>query len=248
MTLDPVFFAIAVPAVLFAAVSKGGFGSGASFVAAPLLALILDPATAVALLLPLLMLMDVAGLRPYWRRWSPVHARALMLGSVPGIVAGSVFFQAVSADALRLMLGALAIGFVLFQAARQQGLVAPPEMRPRAGLAWGALSGFTSFVSHAGGPPAAIYLLGSRLDKTAFQATTVLVFWWVNLIKFPAYLGLGLFSTETLVANLLLAPFAVAGVFLGVWAHRRVPERAFFAATYILLVLAGLKLIWDGLT
>jgi uncharacterized protein len=93
-----------------------------------------------------------------------------------------------------------------------------------------------------------MYLLGSRLDKTLYQATTVLVFWWVNLIKFPAYLGLGLFTRETVLANLLLAPVAVAGVLAGVWAHRLVPERLFFGITYTLLLATGSKLVWDALT
>jgi uncharacterized protein len=245
--LDAVFFAVAIPAVLFAAVSKGGFGSGAAFAAAPLLALVVEPAVAVALMLPLLMLMDVAGLRSYWRLWSGEHARALMLGAIPGVVAGAVFFHAVSADALRLLLGTVAIGFVGFQVAQARGLFALPRIGPRGGLAWGSACGFTSFVSHAGGPPAAIYLLGSRLDKTAYQATTVIVFWWVNLIKFPAYVGLGLFTAETILANLILAPLAVIGVVAGVWAHRQIPERAFFGLTYVLLTATGAKLIWDAL-
>ena len=247
MDLDPAFLAVAVSAVLFAAISKGGFGSGAGFAAAPLLALVIEPAQAVALMLPLLMLMDVTGLRPYWRRWRQEEARALMIGAVPGVVAGALFFEAVSGDVLRIALGVLAIGFVAFQFARAQGLVSPKPQGRGGGLFWGGLCGFTSFVSHAGGPPAAVYLLGNRLDKLAYQATTVIVFWWVNLIKLPFYLGLGLFTTETVLADLVLAPVAVAGVYVGVWAHSRVPERAFFALTYALLVVTGLKLLWDGI-
>ncbi|MEL6887770.1 MAG: sulfite exporter TauE/SafE family protein, partial [Pseudomonadota bacterium] len=45
-----------------------------------------------------------------------------------------------------------------------------------------------------------------------------------------------------------LAPFALLGAWLGVKAHHMVPERAFFALTYVLLVVTGTKLIWDGLT
>ena len=69
MQLDLAFFAVAIPAVLIPAASKGGFGGGAGFVSAPLLALAMPPAQAVGLLLPLLMLVDVLSLRPYWRRW-----------------------------------------------------------------------------------------------------------------------------------------------------------------------------------
>jgi uncharacterized protein len=247
MELDATFFALAVPAVLFAGVSKGGFGSGAAFAASPLLALVLDPALAVALMLPLLMLMDVAGLRSYWGGWAAPQARALMIGAVPGVIAGMLLFRSVSPDALRLLLGGLALGFVAWEIARARGLIEPPPARPAAGLAWGGLCGFTSFVSHAGGPPAAIYLLGSRLEKTAYQASTVLVFWWVNLIKLPAYIALGLFTAETLHANVLLAPVAIAGVLIGVWAHRRIPARPFFLVTYALLTVTGTKLIWDAL-
>ena len=94
----------------------------------------------------------------------------------------------------------------------------------------------------------AIYLLAQGLSKTAFQATTVLVFWVINITKLAPYVALGLIGTETLWANLLLAPAALAGAWLGVRAHRMVPERMFFGITYVLLVITGSKLIWDALT
>jgi len=50
MQLDLTFFALAVPAVIFAGVLKGGFGSGAAFAATPLLALILEPGAAIGLM------------------------------------------------------------------------------------------------------------------------------------------------------------------------------------------------------
>ena len=117
-----------------------------------------------------------------------------------------------------------------------------------AGVLAGVVAGFTSFVSHAGGPPAAAYLLSQRLDKTTFQATTVLTFWVYNIVKFVPYAFLGIFTAETLLIDLVLAPVAVFGAWLGVRAHRIVSERAFFAVTYVLLTLTGGKLIWDALT
>ena len=59
LELDLSFFMIAAPAVVFAGISKGGFGSGAAFVAASILALTLPPGLALGVMLPLLMLMDV---------------------------------------------------------------------------------------------------------------------------------------------------------------------------------------------
>lgn len=248
--LDALFFAVAVPAVLLAGVSKGGFGSGAAFAATPLLALVIEPAQAVGLMLPLLMLMDVTGLRAYWRGWSVPHALRLMAGAVPGVILGWLTFRAVSTDGVRLMVGAVAIGFVAFQMLRAAGHLVP---RPGAGapiwgLFWGAVTGFTSFVSHAGGPPASMYLLANPLDKTRYQATTVVVFWWVNLIKFVPYMALGMFTVQSLRANLLLAPVAVLGVMLGARAHVLVPQDWFFRITYALLLVTGSKLVFDALT
>jgi hypothetical protein len=247
MELTTVFFAAAIPAVLLAGVSKGGFETAGAIAAAPLLALVIDPRMAVGLMLPLLMLMDLASVRAYWMRWSWPEARALMLGAIPGVAAGWALFGAVSSDVVRLSIGLLAVGFVAWSLGRRFGLI--PLGRPQplgAGVFWGSLAGFTSFVGHAGGPPAAVYLFGRRLEKTPFQATSVLTFWWVNLIKFPPYVALGMFTGETVRAVLVLAPVGIAGVVLGAWAHRRVSEVWFFGLTYALLAATGLKLIADA--
>lgn len=243
-----IFFAAAVPAVLLAGVSKGGFETAGAIGAAPLLALVIEPRLAVGLMLPLLMLMDVTSLRAYWRRWRWPEARTLMLGAVPGVAAGWALFGSVSADAVRLMIGLLAVGFVVHGLARRVGLLGPARPQPvRAGIFWGAIAGFTSFVGHAGGPASSVYLLGRRLEKTPFQATNVLTFWWVNLLKFPPYLGLGMVTGETARAALLLAPVGIAGVLIGAWAHRRVSEAWFFGLAYALLLATGVKLIVDAL-
>ncbi len=107
--LDLTFFAIAIPAVIFAGVSKGGFGSGAAFAATPLLALILEPGAAVGLMLPLLMLMDVTALRPYWGKWDGACARALILGALPGVALGALVYRMVSPDLFRLLIGLVAL-------------------------------------------------------------------------------------------------------------------------------------------
>jgi uncharacterized membrane protein YfcA len=247
---DVTFYAVAIAAVLIAGVSKGGFGGAAGFASAPLLALVVEPAQAVGLMLPLLMLMDVTGLRNYWRQWSWTDARRLMIGMVAGVLAGGFFFRAVSADGIRLLVGGMALAFVAFQIARTRGWLKPAQAFGSAGwgMFWGSVAGFTSFVSHAGGPPASMYLLRANLDKTRYQATTVIAFWWVNLIKFPLYLMLGMFTFESARVNLFLAPVAISGVLLGVRAHRVVPAALFFRLTYLLLGVTGTKLVFDALT
>lgn len=244
------FFVVAGLAVTFAGVSKAGFGSGAAFAAASILALVIEPGLALGIMLPLLMLIDASALRPYWRKWSLPDAQVLIFGGLPGIMLGAALYRVASADVLRLLIGAVSIGFVLWQGAQAMGLVrlAGRRMSRRAGAFWGVMTGFTTFISHAGGPPAAIYLLSRGLDKTTYQATTVLTFWALNIAKFIPYAVLGMFTAQTFLANLALAPFALLGSWIGVKAHRLVPERLFFTLTYILLLATGSKLIWDALT
>lgn len=250
MTLDLTFYLIAGPAVIFAGVSKGGFGSGAAFASASMLALVVPPGLALGVMLPLLMLIDVSTLKPYWGKWNGPAAILLVAGGIPGVVMGAVLYKVAEPDVFRILIGVISIGFVIWQifVGRNSGRTVRHELSPLAGAFAGVIAGFTSFVSHAGGPPAAVYLLSKKLNKTEFQATTVVVFWAVNIAKFVPYVLLGMFTVQTLVANLILAPFALLGAWLGVKAHRLVPERVFFGLTYVLLTVTGFKLIWDGMT
>jgi uncharacterized membrane protein YfcA len=250
LTLDLAFFLVAGPAVIFAGISKGGFGSGAAFASASILALVIEPGLALGVMLPLLMLIDVSTLKPYWGKWDRRAAILLILGGLPGVALGAALYRVAEPDVFRFLIGAISLTFVAWKLAEARGWVraARQALPVWAGAVAGAVAGFTSFVSHAGGPPAAVYLLSLGIDKTRFQATTVLVFWAINIAKFIPYAFLGMFTAQTIIANLALAPFALMGAWLGVRAHYLLPERLFFALTYVLLTATGAKLIWDALT
>lgn len=250
MVFDTFFFAMAIPAVILAGMSKGGFGASVAFAATPLLALILEPGQAVGLMLPLLMVMDVTALKVYWRKWDWSVAFPLIIGALPGIALGGLLYKIANPDVFRFLIGTVAIGFVLYQIARSKRWLRTAERKlgKGYGVFWGGVTGFTSFISHAGGPPAAVYMLSQGLDKTTYQATSVIVFWAVNLLKFIPYFMVGIFSKDTFTADLYLVPAAIAGVMIGAWLHRRMSDRFFFAITYTFLMITGAKLIWDALT
>ncbi len=250
MELDIFFLVAAIGGVLVAGISKGGFGGGGSFVATPILAAVIDPGLALGVMLPLLMVMDAAGLRAYWRQWSGAVSWRLILGGVPGLVLAVAVWRLADPDLFRLLIGLIALWFVAGQMGRAQGWWRPRTrpLPPSVGYGVGVAAGFTSFVAHAGGPAALVYLLSQGLTKLQFQATTVAVFAVYNLLKAGIYGGLGIFTAQTLTLSLWLAPVALVGVLLGVRAHRAIPEAAFFGLTYLLLTGAGAKLIWDALT
>ncbi len=250
MIWEPLVIVLAVVGVILAGISKGGFGSGASFVGATILASVIEPAAALGIMLPLLMLIDLTVLRRFWGLWSWRDARLLVLGSVPGVALGALLLGVANDDVLRFLIGAVALAFVAYQVAASRGMI-PRRNSPYpgyVGMIAGGTAGFTSFVSHAGGPPVAVYLLSQGIQKTVYQATTVLVFWVINLLKFGPYAAFGAFTSDTWLAVLVLSPCAVFGAWLGVKAHHLVPEKLYFVIAYVLLTLTGTKLIFDALT
>ena len=120
------------------------------------------------------------------------------------------------------------------------------ERRDAAGAFWGALSGFTSTLAHAGGPPFAVYMLAQKVDKTLFVGTSAVFFLVVNYVKLVPYYFVGQLNVGNLAAALLFSPLAPLGIWLGVWIHRRMSQAAFLNVSYALLLATGVKLIYDA--
>ena len=251
MITDPFFYALAVPALLIVGIAKGGLGGGIGILGVPLMALAIGPVQAAAIMLPILMLMDAFAARQWWGRWNLANLRVMVPGAVAGIVLGAFTFRFLSDGAIRVLIGLIAVGFVANHFIGVLRKAPPPSenraARPIAGAFWGALSGFTSFGVHAGGPPANVYLLRQGLDKGTFQATSVLFFMIVNWVKVPPYALLGQFDFGNLSTSLVLAPLAPIGIQLGHWLHHKIDETWFFRFIYVSLLIVGVRLIWLGL-
>lgn len=247
MIADPLFYLAAVPAVLIAGVSKGGFGGGLGVMAVPLMALFVSPVVAAAIMLPILCVMDLIGIWAYWKRWDRTNLVILGSGAMFGIALGTLSFHYLEPWSIRLLIGAIAVGFTLSYWFKPSASSAPRAPSWRRGGFWGAVAGFTSFTAHAGGPPVGVYLLPQGLEKTRYQATTVVFYLLINYVKLVPYAWLGQFSATNLATSAVLIPAAVAGLLAGVWLHARVSPELFYRVCYIFVFVAGLKLLYDGL-
>jgi uncharacterized protein len=242
---DPWFYAAAIPAILLMGISKGGFGIGAGIFATPILALTMPIPQAAAILLPILCAMDVVGLWAYRGKYSRDNLLLMLAGGVAGIGLGTLAFSLLNDAWIRLGTGLMAVAFVLHRVGGSANTRPAPFSRAK-GLFWSTVSGMTSMIAHAGGPPLSVYLLPLRLDKALMVGTTIVFFAVINYAKLVPYTWLGLFDARNLMASLALAPLVPVGILLGIALQRRLSERLFYRVCYGGLLVVGVKLAWDG--
>ena len=217
MITDPWFYAVAIPAVLLFGISKGGFGGGLGITAVPLMALVISPVQAAAILLPILCIMDLVAMWKFRGKWLWPELKMLLPASLLGILSGTLLFEYMSVSVVRLIVGVVAISFTLhywISKRRSSGTDLPHFPRSYA-LLGGSVAGFTSFVAHSGGPPISMYLLRRPLDRTDFAGTTILFFAVVNYVKLIPYAWLGQFDTDNLATSAALVVLAPIGVLIG---------------------------------
>lgn len=241
MLTDPLFYLCAVPAVMLYGVAKGGFGGPVAVLAVPLMALVMSPTLAAAILLPILVVMDVLVLRTYRGHFDGRALRVLLPGAIVGIGLGYLSAEYLNDDLMRLMVGVISLLFglqslvALRSAATEHSLVA--------GSVFGALSGFTSFSIHAGGPPFSMYLMPKGLPPLLYAGTAGIFFAVVNFVKLVPYWALDQLVLDNLALSLVLMPLAPVGVALGHRLVRQSQADFYYRVISALLVLLGAVLI-----
>jgi len=243
---DPWFWAVAIPAVVLTGISKGGLGGSAGGVATPLIALTISPAQGAAIMLPVLCVMDLAGIQAYLGRWDRRIMRIIVPAGLLGTVVGTITFRQLDDNWIRILLGVIALGFLAYNLYPRSA----PRRKPSdaEGWFWSTLAGFTSFVSHSGSPPLLVYMLPQKLDKVVFVSTLLVFFAAMNYAKIVPYWWLGLLDFRNLATSLVLIPIGIAGTYLGVWLQTRINALWFYRIVHVLLLLTGVKLLYDGLT
>ncbi|MDP3853234.1 sulfite exporter TauE/SafE family protein [Phenylobacterium sp.] len=249
MLTDPLFYLVAVPAVILLGLAKGGF-SGMGVIAVPLMALAISPVLAASITLPILIVQDVISVSAFRKTWDKGVLILMLPSAAAGIGLGYALAAFVRPGAVELAVGAIAVVFSLQRLwlDRAGAPVAEPrrERLPWRGVLAGVAAGFTSQLAHAGGPPFQIYVMPKRLPRDVFVGTSAIFFAVVNWMKVPAYWALGQFTPQALGTAAVLLPLAIASTWAGVWLVRRVPAERFYQIVYGLLVIVGAKLAWDG--
>lgn len=243
-------------AVLLAGVVVGLAGFGFALVGTTLLATVIDPATAVVLMiLPILGAnvslvreLDRDSLRSCARRFWP-----FVTAAVVGTLAGMALLDRLPERPITLVLGLLTLGYV----ALSQDRVAVPGAgaveragfteRPAAKVGLGLVSGLVFGATNVGVQVIA-YLDSLSLDRSTFVGVVAMVFLGISTVRVGAAAALGLYGSFDVVAYSVLAVGpGLAGVAVGKRVRPRISERILTAGTHLLLSAIGLRLTAAGM-
>ena len=242
------FWVLATLAAIFVGLGKGGLPVIAGL-AVPSLSLVMSPIAAAGLLLPVYIVSDIFALSAYRRDYDKQVLIIALIGMTIGVLIGWMTAHIVIEWVVLLFIGLMgalfALRTILNPSKRRDG---PYQINKNKGYFWCTIAGFTSFISHNGGPPWQIFVLPIGLPKTVFVGTSVLAFSYCNALKLIPYYWLGQMNLSSFKITLyLMIPGAMA-VYAGVRVVKLIPEVLFFKAVSWALLLISLKLIWDGMT
>lgn len=243
---DLYFWIIAVLAVFIVALSKSGLVGSLGLVAVPMLSLVMPARDAAGMMLPLLLVMDAIAIWTYRKDCDWRILRIMLPGAAVGTLIGWALWSVVSDAMVLLFVGIVTMIFILDALLPlRKKLEGLPPSKPW-GAFWGGFAGFTSFISHTGGPPFQIYTLPQKLPPVTYAGTTAFFFAIVNTAKLIPYFFLGQLNVSNLTHAAILAPLAVVGVIIGVYLVRRISVKRFYQISYWLVFLLAIKLIIDG--
>lgn len=225
--------------------SKGGLGGPIPVVlTVPLLTLIIEPQTAVGLVLPLLMFADIFALYFYWRQWSKRYIALMLIPGLIGVLFGTLVLKDIDALTLKRIIGGFTLIAISFKILSDR--LSSIEYQPRNWHGWfaGWASGFGSALANVGAPPFTAYLLLQKdMTPRKFVGTTTLFFAIINLTKLPGFIGLGILDINQFLSIawvLVVIPFAIYGAR---WVILRINQTTFEWLMMIPLLLLSISLL-----
>ncbi len=242
-----VFWIIAVFAAVTVGLGKGGLPVIASL-AVPSLSLFMSPITAAGLLLPVYIVSDIFALFFYRKDFDIRVLKISIIGMTIGVLIGWFTANIVIEWVVTFIIGLMGVIFAineLFKNSIKKTKL--KKFNQNKGIFLCSISGFTSFISHNGGPPWQIFVIPLGLSKVVYVGSSVIAFSYVNAIKVIPYFFLGQLNFESIkIASFLLIPASFA-VYFGYLVVKLIPEKLFYLLVSWALLIISFKLIYDGL-
>jgi uncharacterized protein len=235
---------LALVAATGVGISKSGL-SGMSLLHVLIFAFLFGARESTGVVLPMLLFGDIFAVRTFHQhaRWD--YVRRMLPPACIGVAVAAWFMRGLSEAVYKPIIGGIILALTILQLARlyrPQWFGSVPHAR---WFAWslGLLAGAATMLANAAGPVFAIYCLAVALPKLELVGTSAWFFLIVNAFKVPFSIALGLIHGQTLLLNILLTPMIAAGMLVGRWITRTIPQRLFDGLLLTFAAVAALRLI-----
>lgn len=238
---------IAMAAFGFGGVIKGAMGFGL-----PLLAI---PAITAAHSLPMALSIAVFPVvtTNLWQLWAFREARSeapflpgfLMVGAA-GLIFGVFALSWVRDAYLEVALGGLVLAYLALRLRGKDGVRprwASARVAPIAGGLAGAVHGATGLSGLVGTP----YLHAMTLPRPAFVFANGAMFTLFSAMQAPTLWALGLYQPSAIWMGIATLPLTLLGLWIGSTLGARLKSDAFSNAVLIILAVAAIIPVWNGL-
>jgi uncharacterized membrane protein YfcA len=226
--------------IFLATLIRSALGFGEALVAVPLLALAIPVEIAAPLAVLVSITVAAVVVLQDWRHVQGWSAVRLVLATIPGIPLGLLLLTAVPEPAVKAILAAVIIAFSAYCLARRT----PVELQnDRLAWAFGFVAGVLGGAYGMNGPPLVVYGTLRRWSPEQFRATLQGYFLWASAMGMAGYWLAGLWVPAVTRYYLDSLPLAVAAIYLGRWANRRMDGRRFVRIVHVGLVIIGVTLL-----
>ena len=224
---------------------KGALGVGTPLLTVPMMAMVLPPQMAIALMaIPVI----VANLWQFSQaQRSAVVVRNFwpaFVGILVGTWVGVKILSMIDERTLLVVVGIAVIAFALLQGSSYRFYLPQSTIKP-AGIVFGVSSGIIGGISSFFGPMLVSYLMSIRdLDKNRFVSTISFLYvsavipWAINLYAF------GLLDDEVLILSILATLPVTLGMFLGQRVRHYISENKFKFLIIGILLISGMSMLW----
>lgn len=232
---------LAVVAALIGMAKTGVNGAG--MLAVPLLSEIFGGRASSGVMLPMLLLADIAGVWYYHRHASWPHLKRLLPWAAIGVVLGTMAGTFMNESVFRQVMAWTILASLAVMVWLETGNRKVPETTLFSASS-GILGGFTSMVGNLANSVMAVCFLSVRMPKNMFIGTTAWFFMAVNAFKVPFHVFVWeTINVKTTLLALVLLPVILIGAVIGVWVVKGLPDRAYRWFLIVVTTIAAVSML-----
>ena len=219
----PQLLTMVIVSILIGMAKTGVHGAG--MMSVPILASVFGGQVSSGVMLPLLILADVAGVWYYHRHASWKHLKILFPWAAIGVIGGTMIGSSINDYTFKMVMSVTILVSLVIMILLERYSESIPEKKSF-GYSMGVAAGFTSMVGNLANSVMAVYLLSVRLPKNIYIGTTAWFFLVINLFKLPFHVFVwNTIEQKILILDLMMLPFILVGAVTGIWIVKKFSDK-----------------------